>query len=100
MDRWARCDAQFSTGWIEVFMANEEQAAAAPIPVARKRRGPLLIGVVALLALAGGGYVWQAQKTAHAAASRENATDRPTPCTSPISSAAVAAPCPSPRACP
>jgi flagellar FliL protein len=54
-------------------MANEEQTEAAP--AARKRRGPLLIGVVALLALAGGGYAWQAQKAAHAAAEKQTATD-------------------------
>ena len=56
-------------------MANEEQTVAAPAPAARKRRGPLLIGVVALLALAGGGYAWQAQKAAHAAAAKQTATD-------------------------
>ncbi|MEW9625475.1 flagellar basal body-associated FliL family protein [Rhodanobacter geophilus] len=50
-------------------MANEEQTAAAP--AARKRRGPLLIGAVALLALAGGGYVWRTQKAAHTPASRQ-----------------------------
>ena len=54
-------------------MANEEQTEAAP--AARKRRGPLLIGVVALLVLAGGGYAWQAQKAAHAAATRQTVTD-------------------------
>jgi len=53
-------------------MANEEQSVAAP--AARKRRGPLLIGAVVLLALAGGGYAWQAQKAAQAAAST-HATD-------------------------
>lgn len=55
-------------------MANEEQTETAP--AARKRRGPLLIGAVALLALAGGGYFWQAQKAAHAKAGRQAAAPR------------------------
>ena len=52
-------------------MANEEETAAAPAPPARKRRGPLLIGVAALLALAGGGYFWHMQTTAHAEAGKQ-----------------------------
>ncbi|MBA2077200.1 flagellar basal body-associated FliL family protein [Rhodanobacter sp. PCA2] len=47
-------------------MANEEQTAAEP--AARKRGRPLLIGAVALLALAGGGYAWQVRQAAHVAA--------------------------------
>jgi len=52
-------------------MANEEQTVAAP--VARKRRGPLLIGVAVLLALAGGGYAWHMQRSAHAEGGRQAA---------------------------
>jgi flagellar FliL protein len=57
-------------------MANEEQAEAASVPAPRKRRGPLLVGIVALLALAAGGYVWQARKAAHEQVGRQAAEHR------------------------
>ena len=52
-------------------MANEEQTEAAP--AAPRRRGPLLAGIGALLALAGGGYAWQAHRAVHAGAGKQAA---------------------------
>ncbi|WP_404541376.1 flagellar basal body-associated FliL family protein [Dyella agri] len=70
----ARNPARLSTRQIEDSVANEEQTETAP--AARKRRSPLLIGVVALLVLAGGGYFWQAKKAAHAKAGEQAATPK------------------------
>ena len=73
LDGWARCGAQLPTRRIEDFMANEEQTAATP--VARKRRGPLLIGVVALLALWLGYRFWLGPPVARLLASIRTGTE-------------------------
>jgi flagellar protein FliL len=55
-------------------MVDEEQPeVVSDTPAERSRRMPLVIGVVALLALGGGGYLWQSQRTAHAPANAKAA---------------------------
>ncbi|MBD8881920.1 flagellar basal body-associated FliL family protein [Rhodanobacter sp. 7MK24] len=46
-------------------MADEEQARVAP-PAGKSKRLMVIGAAVVVLALAGGGYFWQAQKSAHA----------------------------------
>jgi flagellar protein FliL len=57
-------------------MVDEEQPeVVSDTPVERRSRMPLVIGVVALLALGAGGYLWQSHRTAHAASAKAAAVD-------------------------
>lgn len=57
-------------------MVDEEQPeAASDAPVERRSRMPLVIGVVALLALGAGGYLWQSHRTVHAGNTKAAAVD-------------------------
>ena len=57
-------------------MVDEEQPeVVSDTPVERRSRMPLVIGVVALLALGAGGYLWQSHRTAHATNAKAAAVD-------------------------
>jgi Flagellar basal body-associated protein len=57
-------------------MVDEEQPeAVSDTPVERRSRMPLVIGVVVLLALGAGGYLWQSHRTAHATKTKAAAVD-------------------------
>ncbi len=57
-------------------MVDEEQPeVVSDTPVERRSRMPLVIGVVALLALGAGGYLWQSHRTAHATNAKPAAVD-------------------------
>lgn len=57
-------------------MVDEEQPeVASNTPAERRSRMPLVIGVVALLALGAGGYLWQSRRTAHATGAKPAAVD-------------------------
>jgi flagellar protein FliL len=61
----------------EVFMVDEEQPdVVSDAPLERRSRKPLVIGaLVALVALAAGGYFWQSHRAGHAANGKTAAVD-------------------------
>lgn len=57
-------------------MVDEQQPeVVSDTPVGRRSRMPLAIGVVALLALGAGGYLWQSHRTAHATNTKASTVD-------------------------